>query len=56
VSQVAGAGGFVAFTGVTAGPALFTVLLAATDSYAVGFIALSVLTLAIGLWLLLVRR
>jgi len=54
VSQVAGAGGFAAFTGVTAGPALFTVLLAATDSYAIGFITLSVLTLSIGLWLLLV--
>jgi len=52
VSQVAGAGGFAAFTGVTAGPALFTVLLAATDSYAVGFTTLSVLTLGIGLWLL----
>lgn len=54
VSQVAGAGGFAAFTGVTAGPALFTLLLAATDSYAVGFLTLSALTLAIGLWLLLV--
>jgi len=52
VSQVAGAGGFAAFTGVTAGPALFTVLLAATGSYAVSFTALSVLTLAIGLWML----
>ncbi len=54
VSQVAGAGGFAAFTGVTAGPALFTLILAATDSYAAGFSAMSVLTLAIGLWLLLV--
>lgn len=52
VSQVAGAGGFAAFTGVTSGPALFTLLLAATDSYAIGFTTLSVLTLSVGLWLL----
>jgi MFS family permease len=56
VSEVAGAGGFAAFTGVTAGPAVFTAMLAATDSYAVGFSVLSAFTLAAGLWLLPARR
>jgi MFS family permease len=53
VSQVAGAGGFAAFTGVTVGPALFTLMLAVTNSYAVPFVMLSLFTLAVGLWLVL---
>lgn len=53
VGQVSGAGGFAAFTGVTIGPAAFSAMLAATDSYAVPFTVLSMFTLAIGSWLLL---
>lgn len=54
VSEVGGAGGFAAFTGVTAGPLLFTLLLAATGSYAAAFALIAGLTATVGLWLLLV--
>jgi hypothetical protein len=53
VSEVGGAGGFAAFSGVTAGPFLFTVLLALTDSYAASFALIAGLTASVGLWLLL---
>lgn len=53
VSEVGGAGGFAAFSGVTAGPLAFTILLALTGSYAASFALIACLTASVGLWLLL---
>lgn len=55
LSEVAGAGAFSAFAGVAVGPALFSVVLAITGSYAAGFGLFAAITLAVGVWLLASR-
>lgn len=55
VSEIAGAGGFAAFTGVAAGPAIFSAILALSGSYVVGFGIMALFTLTVGIWLLTAR-
>ena len=49
---ITGASGFVTFFGVVIGPPLFALLVAVTESYASGFIAIGCASLACGVWLL----
>jgi MFS family permease len=50
---ITGAAGFITFSGVVAGPPLFTLLAALTGGYRAGFAAFAVLTTASGMVLLL---
>lgn len=52
VSEATGGSQFCTFGGVTIMPALFSGVLSFTDSYAIGFTMLAVLTVASGLWVL----
>jgi MFS family permease len=52
VADTTGGATFFLFGGVVALPGMFTVLLALTGSYAIGFTAAAVLTLTAGLWML----
>jgi fucose permease len=52
VSEATGGSQFCTFAGVTIMPGLFSAVLALTDSYAIGFTALAVLTVVSGLWIL----
>ena len=52
VSEATGGSQFCTFAGVTIMPALFSGVLSLTDSYAIGFAGLAVLTVAGGLWIL----
>jgi MFS family permease len=49
---VTGASGFITFAGVVVGPPLFALLAAAIGSYATGFAATGLASLACGVWLL----
>jgi nitrate/nitrite transporter NarK len=50
--EATGAAGFFTFVGITTIPALFSVVLATTGSYGLGFGLVAALTLAGGVWLL----
>ena len=49
VGEVTGATTFLTFGGVTMGPALFTLILSTTDSYALGYWTMAALTCISGL-------
>lgn len=53
VSDVAGGASFLTYAGVMVIPPLFAAILAVTGSYAIGFCAVALLTLAGGLWLVI---
>jgi hypothetical protein len=53
VADATGGATFCLFAGVVALPGLFTLLLALTGSYALGFNAAAALTLVGGIWMLL---
>lgn len=52
VGEATGGSQFCTFAGVTVMPATFSLVLALTDSYAVGFVVMAVLSCIAGLWLL----
>jgi len=52
VSEATGGSQFYTFAGVTIMPALFSLVLGVTGSYAIGYYALALLTVASGLWVL----
>lgn len=56
VGEATGGSQFCTFAGVTTMPALFSLALAVTGSYAVGFIALAVLAALSGAWLFVALR
>lgn len=55
VSEATGGSQFYTFAGTTTMPAVFSIVLNATGSFAIGYLALAVLTFVCGLWILAPR-